>query len=823
MLRTRKGIASISLSVVFLFCAVFLISNYDVPARHLLSRGLEKLGLANGVFAQLLAPPSKYVTRPLDGQIRLSHPRILLPQLRLWNGQGVPKVIQARIKTLEIRSVAMKDYEPCGLSLFVTKVACWLKTGDSLQARHAVAQMLALEPDLPSVRGQVGDSWEWALAFDMLSSGSQMSDSEREIILTKLRVNLRAHLRRLDGAAVALWHNRTSLASQAWLLAVVLDRNIESDRTLQRRAQGHFYQSVRAVQLTEAWPEGYNYWINNRGFLYALASSAYVNGLQGSLLSPEVLASLTRVGLWTLYATRPDLIIEGSGDEGPRVDLKDETRRVIDLVTQLTGNRVFATYSGFLAKVHGAAAYNHAYRWSHLLLFDPMISGVEGLAPGDLKGLARHLPNSEVFGDGAMNLVITRSGWSKQDTFVSFRAGHSFTHHGHYDAGHFTLFKGAPLIVNSSSYNGYVDTPHRLNYSQRTVAKNSLLVMRPGDRSFLSRLFTGILFKESVDDGGQRVVFPTGNNIQNVDQWRNNIGALGHFEGGRLDAVHFENGTYAYTRADLSGAYDSTAYDSEKRGGKISSAVREFFYLIDEDRLLIYDKVVSTDPGYTKKWILHTSNQPLLPSATRLQGQADAGIFESNSDALRIENNPGSVDVKRILPKQSIIRMVGGEGYRYYVEHDGIDGAVDGEFNGTNFVEGSSDSAWFDSANWRIEIQPRSPQLVDRFLVSMSPALGEDRSAEVEALEFVAGELPGLVTPNSVVLYTPAAKTGMKTVFLMPGNQQRIFLLGVEKGEYYRLTIGNRIRTVPANSDGVLAITLPTEIDSKIKISISRS
>ena len=89
-------------------------------------------------------------------------------------------------------------------------------------------------------------------------------------------------------------------------------------------------------------------------------------------------------------------------------------------------------------------------------------------------------PKSEMFGQDALGLVAIRTGWGPGHTAITYKAGDYLAHHGHFDQGTFTIFKNAPLVVNMGGYGYYADT-HRLNYYVRTVGKNSILVMRPGE------------------------------------------------------------------------------------------------------------------------------------------------------------------------------------------------------------------------------------------------------------------------------------------------------------------------------------------------------
>ena len=99
--------------------------------------------------------------------------------------------------------------------------------------------------------------------------------------------------------------------------------------------------SVYALSLTEAWPGGYNYWINSRALTFLFASDLLLNGLQGHERKDFSQELLLKVGLWHLHDP-PDHRFAAIGDDGPRVDLKDETLKIIDYLYKLTGNPVSA-------------------------------------------------------------------------------------------------------------------------------------------------------------------------------------------------------------------------------------------------------------------------------------------------------------------------------------------------------------------------------------------------------------------------------------------------------------------------------------------------
>lgn len=784
------------------------LSHYDVSLRQLLVKVAERADLHQGWVATLLTPPDRYSDQPLDGRLRGQHPRILLPELAEWDGRGLPAVMQQRLALYKSQGIAVDDYPPCQGDSPLRHAVCWVSTGNERAGENGIDRLPSARLELPSASGEYGNAWELALAYDLLSLHPRMTPQVRDQVEQTLASRLRDYLVLLDGDSASLWHGRSSLAAQAWLSAVVLTPGLRDHDELIRRAQAHFRQTVQALRLTEAWPEGYNYWINTRAFVLTLAAASYLNGLDDAQYAETVRNALERVGLWTIYTTRPDNRVEGLGDEGPRTDLKDETRRVIDLIAQLTRKPVFATYSRYLEALHGRESYYRGYRWGFRLLNDPTVEPLPGIKAGTLTGLDDWLPRTELFGRGAMNLFIARSGWGPTDTMITLRAGGTFTHHGHYDAGHFTLFKGAPLAITNATYSGSITAPHRLHYGMRTISKNSLLILRPGEEIKPSRLM-----QRNIIDGGQRIVMPTGSAVRSVEHWLANLHRNKHVEGGAVTGLQTEPNTFAFISTDLTDAYDNARYDSQGRGGKVKRITRELLYLFDEDRVLIHDQVAATDPAFVQKWLLHTLDRPNLANALPFVGTADAGILQSDADRFSVTHGQGRVDVARILPEQAIIRLVGGKGYEYYVETD----ADETLFDGHNFAEGATEKHWFDLGKWRVEIQPRQQAPVQHFLVAMSPSIGLDRSDEVSALPVGNDNGYGLATPRSLVLFPSPDEHGSYPM-KMPARQARLLIVGVVAGTTIELSVAGQSAVHRVRETGIMELYLPpdTEPDTDV-------
>lgn len=786
---------------------------FQLTPNQLVVKVVEKSQIDTPWLVDAIAPKARFSDHILDGQIRATYPRILLPELSGWPGQGQPDLIAKRIALFQKQGI--HDFDPCIPSQNVLLLAvCWISSGNPQVASQLIVALKNFQLQTPTASGGYGNGWELALAYDLVANFRGMSVDDRTLVESKIENALTGYLQLLDDSSPSLWHGRASLAAMAWLAAATL--NTHDNRHLQSlvsRAQGHFLDLIRALEITEAWPEGYNYWIQNRGMIISLAANAYINGLDNAKHKDRIQALLRRTGLWHIYATRPDNRIENLGDEGSRVDLKDETRRVIDLIAQMTRDPVFSGYSRYLQQLHGAESYYAGYRWGIRLFNDPTLPSSAFTASGNepkkesasLVFLDTQLPRAELFGRGGMNQAYIRSDWSSSATFISFRAGHTFTHHGHYDAGHFTVFKGAPLAINSSAYGDYMGS-NRLNYSIRTVAKNSLLILRPNEKVQPNRFF-----QHNVADGGQRIILPTGSAVQNVSDWVKNLDSGNYFSGGRVNHFNTVEGEYTYISSDLTQAYNTPAHDEGGRGGKVRKVERDLLYLDTEDRLLIYDRIESTNSAYTKKWLLHTVNRPQMSREKVLKGQAANGISETSDPVVFVRNDPGHLRIDRIYPEDAKIRLVGGPDYQFYVEADGDDTVLNGE----NFSSGVSLQPWFDIGMWRIEIQPGAPRIQDEFLIALSPSLNNPRHDAPRSLSIEGARAKGMDTGRSIVVFAETLSHGEIKIdtsnFSMHKELRRLYVLGMPAGMQVQVAVRDEMKTYAVNSSGVLAAVVSTD------------
>ncbi|MBW1956804.1 MAG: hypothetical protein JRI83_14025 [Deltaproteobacteria bacterium] len=763
------------------YVAYRAFQSYDLTPRQAALKVAKKAGIQSEALERAISPSPKYAGVPLIGRARQDHPRIL------YRGLSVRNQLRLRYKQ-DAGYRKRVDGVLSGRGL-MNKVVAWTCAGESYAGSAAIEMLLRSQVTTPRAVGEYGNGLLLALAYDLLGDHPGWTPDRRQRFNLLLRGNLRESLAVLDDDSASLWHGRTQLACSAWVVAVAMDPEGPGDEALRARAQRHFLESLEAIRLSGGWPEGYNYWINNRAFPFALACLAHLNGVEAPKLNRKVLATFSSVGLWMLHGVEPQGRFVLFGDTGPRNDLKDETQRVVDLLALGTGMPIFRDYSRYIQGLRGREGYFHGYRWGI-----PLFRGPPGLDFGDkerLKDLSVQngaVPNSAAFGrTGGMGQAFIRSGWGRDDTFISFNAGSSFTHHGHYQAGHFTITKRVPLAITSGTYGGFTSA-HRLNYYIRSVAGNCVLVLRPGEKVKPNRFFT-----VNVADGGQRIVMPTGSAVVSVDDWKNNLHKGRHYEGGRITAFENRDPAFVYVGSDLTGAYNNTEYDDNGKGGR------------NEDIFVVHDRVAATDPSYTKKWLLHSWGKPQTHSERVLKGVALNGILESRDRYVRLRNGKGVLDLLWILPEKGFIRKVGGPDFRYYVEVDGDDSDLDG----VNMVEGANERPWFDGGLWRMEIQPETGRKEDHFLVVMKPGIG--KGSTLDFIKPLLGRgIEGIAGRDAVVIFGDKGTLSDPIAYEAGPSDRPILhvIVDLVPGSKVKVRVDRDTRHLTVSSEGVVSFRL---------------
>ena len=770
-------------------------SNFLTPQQFAI-KVAHKLGINSPLVERLLAPAPGFPDYKLQGRFQNNiYPRLLFP------GPAGFEPLRRRYRSDPAYKSTVdnlgKQSQP------ISRAVAWVCSGERYFQEAGLSALRSANPTSPGAEdNQFGNGWQLALAYDLLRT-------TRHELLPEFELRLQGYLRELlvilDGEGVSLWHTRFSLASCAWIAATVLDQDSAAAPDLIRRAQAHFLEAVAAIEVAEGWPEGYTYWINNRAFVYALAVAGHLHAIDAPQLNARVRRTLERAGEWMLHGTEPYGRFVLFGDTGPRNDLQYDTQRVIDLIYLVTGQPLYRHYSEYLSTLFTTETYDRPLRWGIPLLQGAARAAGMTRRP-DLTFLAGGQPLAALFGKDGLGQVFLRSDWGQDATFVFYQAGHSMTHHGHYKAGHFTLAKREPLAISSGTYGDYF-APHRLNYYLRTVAANSLLILRPGEKVQPNKFFD-----VNIADGGQRIVMPTGSAVKSVDDWRANLGKGRHYEGGKIEAFENRELFYTYVASDLTDAYNNIRYDDNFRGGKVSLVTRELLYLRAEDALLIYDRVVATDGAFVKKWLLHSLRKPVSANEKILVGQSDNGILETSDELLTIPGNSTLLTVRKFLPLGGVARKIGGPDYRYYVEADGDELS----FDGINMALGSNERPWYDAGMWRLELQPKPGSKSDTFLVLLKPGAGTvDFVRRARLVDATTGE--GLETDDTLALFAKEGRAASYDYQASPGKRRHI-LTGLAPNTAFKVVHAQQRLEVSSSDGGVLSFDLMVERSGPVSV-----
>ena len=334
-----------------------------------------------------------------------------------------------------------------------------------------------------------------------------------------------------------------------------------------------------------------------------------------------------------------------------------------------------------------------------LLLIDPAVSADNNLAA---LPLTRYFPSP-------LGGMVARTGWNTDVSLTSNTVvaemrikERQFNNHQHFDAGNFQIYYKGPLAVNSGIYEGTqggYGSSHFMNYYQRTIAHNCMLVYNPTETfRYGSTNYS--------NDGGQRFV-SGGTEPSAITQVMSN-----EFKTGEVVAYDFGPNTatpeYSYLKGDITQAYTN----------KVRNHQRAFVFLnLNSSQvpaaMIVYDYVVSSNRDFKKTWLLHCVQEP---------------VFNGNvCTVTRNERGYNGKLVNTVLlpaPENTLLTKVGGAGNEFSVA-------------GRNYPQQLSNrNNSNDGAVWRIELSPKTPSETDVFLNVMQVTdAGNNRLLAVEQVE----------------------------------------------------------------------------------------
>ncbi|MBW7998152.1 MAG: hypothetical protein FVQ81_16600 [Candidatus Glassbacteria bacterium] len=453
-----------------------------------------------------------------------------------------------------------------------------------------------------------------ALAFDWAYGG--LSDAERKKYAAGLIESARAVGRRYRIPTV--YHNmcrgRNMGQGLAMLAAWEDAPGAAGYEGLVTRELGEFLELTGdGKQLDDmagragwggGWPEGYDY--DRHGSLYALElllawrSCGLGDHLSGSTFWRDKIPYL-------VYGTGPDgSFVVGYEDNDWPFPMPHERK----LMTFLEGEFDSGLASWWIdtwADTLNAPAY-----WD-ILFSDPQVRNV----PPD------KLPSSHLV--PGVGLVLMRSSWERDATFVHFHCGPWYTYHQHAAQGSFTAWRGRDLVVEPGVYNGEVDE-HYVNWRIRTISHNCITVM---DRN---EVFLGPeAVRSPANDGGQLIQNWT-HKPATVAEWRaqRKLRDTGRIISFLTDPSH------DFVEGDAAGGYNPV---------KVLSWRRQMVF-VKPDWLVIRDMIESGRPHFAKTLYLHTPEKLVMDGNTA-RTEPSAG-------------NP--LTVWSLLPPQADLSVGGGPG-----------------------------------------------------------------------------------------------------------------------------------------------------------------
>ena len=269
-------------------------------------------------------------------------------------------------------------------------------------------------------------------------------------------------------------------------------------------------------------------------------------------------------------------------------------------------------------------------------------------------------------------VVVMRSSWDDPaGNLLWFKASSHPVVHDHRDQGSFQVYKKGWLAIDSGQYE---ETPHRGNYTSRTIAHNSLLVYSPGET--LDKNKADPVWYGYANDGGQRWVQP----VETVAATKDNE----HYLGG-ITKFEIVPKVYDYAHANITRSYNCVHVTTEDHKPKVSLVTRTLMFLRPDEYIIVFDQVVSTKAEYPKRWLLHSVYRPEIdgeetfngiipysnkipgkPEGVKLRGSKHGGISESRDTKMitilgwNFGPSDGRLVSRTLLPAKHITRIVGG-------------------------------------------------------------------------------------------------------------------------------------------------------------------
>jgi hypothetical protein len=302
---------------------------------------------------------------------------------------------------------------------------------------------------------------------------------------------------------------------------------------------------------------------------------------------------------------------------------------------------------------------------------------------------AEKLPLTKHF-DG-IGLVVMRSGWGPNATYITFKAGDNYWSHSHLDQGSFTIFKGGALAIDSGLYYSY-GSDHHMNYQYQTIAHNTITVTDPSDTIPGSTRKRGEPPRSYANDGGQRRI-GSGWGVEpaplDLNDWNSKQET---YHTGKIISLKEIDGVTTIV-ADITTAYTNASSGNgsfSSRTRRVEKLVRTFVYDRTHDTVTVTDEIEKTRPEFVTRWLLHSINQPIISGRNFL--------IHTDGDQ-RPGHAGGQLKGEVLAPGNAVITAIGGAGHEFEVDHHQYD-------DQGKVFEVLKERPHAEPGAWRIEIRP---------------------------------------------------------------------------------------------------------------------
>jgi heparin/heparan-sulfate lyase len=328
------------------------------------------------------------------------------------------------------------------------------------------------------------------------------------------------------------------------------------------------------------------------------------------------------------------------------------------------------------------------------------------------------LPKTKYFAE-PIGEMVARTGWNmgieSRDAVAYMRIGEYFLgNHQRKDFGTFQLYYRGALAISSGIYQGDqggYGSEHWLHYYHQTISHNGLLIFDPSEEQY----------KSASNDGGQRYPNRGRDHPRDLATLKSQDYQMAEVTAHQFgpDEIAPE---YSYIAGDITNAYTK----------KVSKVARSMVTLnTDNDTypcaLVVFDRVVSTDPSFKKTWLLHAIQKPDIQGRT-ITVVRDRGKYG------------GKLVVESLLPEEVSIARVGGLGKEFWVES-----------MWKNYPM-HSDRREAEPGSWLVEVSPVVPAEPDDFLHVLT--VMDKETPQGPAVSMISsGQLVGAAFLDRAVLF----------------------------------------------------------------------